>query len=396
MHRPRLVGRRRRVILARTMAAPRTVLVLDQFSDIGGAQRCLLELLPAAHAFGWTVRLAVPGRGRFTHEAERLGIALLDLPLGAYALGRKGPGALIRFHRESGRLASWLAEVARAETPALIYANGPRVLPAIARAGLGRPVLFHSHSLVTFARGRPYAKWALRRTGATIVAASRRLARQWPSPVRVIYGGVGSLSGEPVTRPAGPPELGDAASGPRIGIVGRWTEGKGQREFVQAARILEARHPSARFVVCGDTAFDDPRGAAYARQVRAQAPGSVAFLGWRDDVGEVLAGLDLLVLPSAEEGGIPSIVLEAFAAKTPVLATAVGGLPEILSDAVNGFVLEDRAPGTMAATIARIVARPDQLTTVAERAHQDWRERFTAERFQREVFGVMAEITPPE
>ena len=114
-------------------------------------------------------------------------------------------------------------------------------------------------------------------------------------------------------------------------------------------------------------------------------------LGWRDDVYDVLAGLDLLVLPSGEEGGIPSVILEAFASGVAVLACPAGGIPEILVEGENGFLLPSQAAESIAARLEELLGAPDRIAAAAARAQRLWRERFTANRFRSEIWETIAQ-----
>jgi glycosyltransferase involved in cell wall biosynthesis len=103
-----------------------------------------------------------------------------------------------------------------------------------------------------------------------------------------------------------------------------------------------------------------------------------------------LRTLDLLVVPSASEGGIPMVILEAFAAGVPVLATAVGGVGEVLSDGQNGFLLPSPSASAIERRLRELLPHRDLLARAAERAHRIWRERFTAERYRNEVWETVA------
>jgi glycosyltransferase involved in cell wall biosynthesis len=140
----------------------------------------------------------------------------------------------------------------------------------------------------------------------------------------------------------------------------------------------------------GDTLFGDPGAESYKEELLALAPACVRFLGWRDDIYEVLRTLDLLVLPSAAEGGIPMVILEAFAAGVPVLATPVGGVPEILSDGRNGFLLPSPSASVIERRLRKLLPRRELLAHTAESAHRLWREKFTAERYRNEVWETVA------
>lgn len=324
------------------------ILFLDQFSELGGGQLCLLDLLPQP---GWEAHVAAPGSGPLVERLRRLGAVVHRLP--ALGKGLRYVSELPAVTREIRGL------VARIE-PDVVYVNGPRVMPAVTP---GRPVIFHAHN-----RPNAAARWlvrrAVRRTRATVIAASRFA---WEG--RVVYGGVaGSLL---------------VQRGQAIGLIGRFSPQKGQKEFVLAAAQLPT---DWRFILCGDAQFG---GTRYRDRVLATAPPSVQYLGWRDDVYEVLANLGMLVVPSAGEGGVPRVILEAFAAGVPVLALDSGAIPEVVRDGENGFLLSSSAPSEIARRLRELAPQPERLAAVAARARREWQERFTVERYRREIWEVV-------
>lgn len=351
------------------------VLFLEQFADLGGAQLCLLDLLREVLFEGWEAHVAMPGAGPLAGRARELGASVRELPAGRYSLGRKGPLDAVRFAADLGRLAERIRELSRGMD--LIYVNGPRLMPAAARAGTGCPVVFHSHNYVTGWGSRILVSRAIKRSGALVIAASRFVARPW-GDAHVVYGGVDGPPAGYRRRGAGAP--------PRIGMIGRIAPQKGQLEFVMAARRVRA----AEFVLCGDALFGDRAGERYRDEVLRTASGAVRWLGWRDDVYEVLSNLDLLVLPSAGEGGVPRVLLEAFAAGVPVLALDSGAVPEAVSEGHNGFLLRSRKPAEIARRICEILTRRERLQAAAKEARRTWRERFTRERFVADACEVVA------
>jgi hypothetical protein len=135
------------------------LLLLDQFSDLGGAQQALLELLPTIRARGWNATLGLPGDGPLFERARALGFHTERIDCGPYRSGRKTPGDLARFAVSTPRLARQIRRIANVD---LIYVNGPRLLPAVALARLSAPVVFHSP--VT-CRPAPCVGWRENRCG---------------------------------------------------------------------------------------------------------------------------------------------------------------------------------------------------------------------------------------
>ena len=352
-----------------------TILLLDQFADLGGAQRCLLDVAPALRQAGWETHAALPGEGPFRQRLAEQGVTVHPLSLSNYSSGRKGIRDAIRFLADVGVVAREIRALAERLDAAVVYVNGPRVMPAVARAALDRPVIFHALSRVTAWNGSALVRRAVRRAGATVIAASRFT---WDGPARVIYSGVEG---------PGPGWSRHASAAPRIGLVGRIAPQKRQKEFVQAATRLPR---DWQFSICGDALFGDRGAQRYKQEVLALAPPSVRYLGWRENVYEVLAELDLLVVPSAGEGGVSRVILEAFAAGVPVLALDSGAIPEVVVDGENGFLLRSAAPAEIARRLEELVPRQDLLRAVTGRASALWREKFTVERYRSEVWEVIS------
>jgi glycosyltransferase involved in cell wall biosynthesis len=292
-----------------------TVLLLDQFSELGGAQQCLLDLLPALD----DAVVAMPGNGPMFDRVRALGFETARIDCGPYASGSKAAGDIPRFVFQTPRLARQIHELAR--TADIVYINGPRLLPAAALSAIRKPVVFHSHSYLPPGAVRSLSGQALRRLRASVIASCRYVAEPWKpyaADISIVYNGV-----------AVPAQPRAARNGPfTIACIGRIAPEKGQREFVEAARLIHARMPQARFVIYGKTMFAAPD---YEQQVRAAAEGlPIEFRGWAPNVFDALATTDLLLVPSAPHEATTRVILEAFAAQVPVIAFPSGGIPEIL------------------------------------------------------------------
>ncbi len=363
------------------------ILFLDQFSDLGGAQQCLLDLLPAVQAAGWNVACAAPGSGALFERSRALGVTVHSLPATPLAAGRKPPRDAIRYAFELPRLARRISELGRDAQADLIYVNGPRVLPAAAWVArrTGRPLVFHCHNHLAQPSAATLAGRSLQLAHARVIACCQYVARPlWPyldpGRLRVVYNGVAAV--ESARAPS--------SSAPHVGLIGRISPEKGQLELIHAARVVRAAHPSASFTICGAPLFGDPAATPYFDEVRQAAQNlPVEFTGWQENIPAVLARLDLLVVPSLREPGAPRIILEAYAARVPVVAFVSGGIPEILRDGETGFLVEPPTPEALAAKLNHLLAAPEQLHKIAANAHAAWKERYTLERYQREVLEVI-------
>jgi len=330
---------------------------------------------------------AVPGDGMLIPKLHGLGVPTHSLSLAPLASGRKKLLDFLRFGLDAPRLAAQISSLAAEARADLLYVNGPRVLPAAAWAARksGRPLVFHCHSHLGDASTRKLAGHSLQLAGARVIACCRYVARPlWPfidpGRLHLIYNGVAQMA------PTVPANSGK----PRIGVLGRIAPENGQMEFVAAARLLAEKGRTWQFVVCGAPLFSNPEAERYSERVQEKAAGlPVAFLGWRNDVPSVLAELDLLVVPSASRTATPRVILEAFAARVPVVAFASGGIPEIVIQNRTGFLIEPPEPQALAAKLEALLQAPDQLRGIAGRAYETWKEKFTLERYQREVLAVI-------
>jgi glycosyltransferase involved in cell wall biosynthesis len=303
------------------------------------------------------------------------------LPCGPFTSGDKSAGDALRFAWQLPRQAARIASMARKCD--LVYVNGPRVLPGAALGRAGRPLIHHVHWMVPQRQAAALARGALRRSKAWAIVASH-LAARWlegavePSRITTVYNGVAGFGIAPRQR----------EEVRRIAMLGRLSPEKGPLEFVRAAKLAAQRIGGLRFTVCGGQVFskESRAGESYVAMLRSEAAGApVDFPGWTEDVGGFLARTDLLVVPSDATDHAPRVILEAFAAGVPVLATVVGAIPELIEHGQNGLLVRERTPEALAQAMVYAASRPDLLNALAARAYERWRERYTLRRFQSEV-----------
>jgi glycosyltransferase involved in cell wall biosynthesis len=159
-----------------------------------------------------------------------------------------------------------------------------------------------------------------------------------------------------------------------IGAAGRLSPEKGFDTFVEAARAL-CEQTSFGFVIFGE----GPQRPVLERQIRAAGLAQqIVLAGHRTDLDELLPHLDLIVLPSRTEG-LPNVALEALAAGVPVVATAVGGTPEVVQDGVSGYLVPPDDPAALADRVAHAVATEARRLELGRRGSRYVRESFSFE-----------------
>ncbi len=183
-------------------------------------------------------------------------------------------------------------------------------------------------------------------------------------------------------------ELGLAAAARVVGLVARLDHwGKGHREFFSALAALPERYPVEALIIGGG------RREAEMRRLATELglAGRVHFLGQRDDVPDLLSALDLFVLPSHSEG-VSLALLEAMAAGLPVIASRVGGLPEVVTDGENGLLIPPQDPQALATALERLLADPDLAQKLGANARRHVEENYSLERLGREINEIYAEL----
>src|ERR1700687_2127074 len=113
------------------------ILFLDQYSEMGGAQRVLADFLVAVQRRGWESHVAVPGSGLLLEQFRSRNIEFTEIPCGPYRSGRKGISDLVQFARDVRRQSQTIRNVLKQASFDLVYVNGPRLLPAATIATRG-------------------------------------------------------------------------------------------------------------------------------------------------------------------------------------------------------------------------------------------------------------------
>jgi glycosyltransferase involved in cell wall biosynthesis len=266
----------------------------------------------------------------------------------------------------------------------IIHAGSPGEL-AVAAALMARraPTVIVEH-LVDYYPLR--SQWTdavlprLKRLADRWVAVSEASARALETMWRLPVGTVGVLRNGVGAPPVRPPSEDVAAvfSGADVVLgIGEASTRKGLDTFTHLGGALAPSHPEARFVWVGGE--------------RLEERGAVTLLPWSESVGWMMRRARMLVVPSRAEG-LPLVVLEAWASRLAVVASAVGGVPEVVQDGVSGLLVppEDRAAWT--ATVGRLLGDAAACERLAAGGYQTWKASFTAEAMVGRYYNVVEDV----
>jgi glycosyltransferase involved in cell wall biosynthesis len=233
-----------------------------------------------------------------------------------------------------------------------------------------------------------------------LIAVSRSICRklEWEGrmtiPVDLIYNGV-DLSRYDETEACCtlPMDYGFPEGTPLVGAVGRLEPEKGHQTLLEAWPLVLEKVPAARLLIVGEGSQREPlEDQAEALALLGEActgdscvgtrharPGAkVIFTGLRDDIPQVTAALDVAVLPSYREAQ-GMVILEAMALRRPVVATNVGGIPEMIEDGVTGLLVPPHDAPALATAISRLLLDHPLADMLARAGHDQVHERFCIE-----------------
>ncbi|HUA45087.1 MAG TPA: glycosyltransferase family 4 protein [Solirubrobacteraceae bacterium] len=344
------------------------VLALIDHFVMGGAETLLPRFAAAAPHGGISLQVTCLQELNGNPAAAPLydlGLAPVNLNL----TGRHGPGALRTVRRH----------IARAR-PQLVHTHlgTSDVLGGLAARSLGIPVVSTIHA-ARWEAGRGLRRRTVKHCAARVIAVSetaRReyLRRGWAHDEQIvtIHNGIDVVpcpgAGAQVRR-----ELGLGPEDLVVGMVSALRPEKGHDIALEVVRRLRSRVPQLRLLIVGqgDLSGEIMAGAGSLGD-------AVVMAGMRHDVMRVLDGIDVCLQPSRADA-FPTTLIEALAASVPIVATAVGGIPEIVSDERTG-ILVPAPPRAQAFVDAldRLLGRPDRRRELAAAGRRDYEARFTA------------------
>lgn len=344
--------------------------------NIGGTERQVLNLALGLDSSRFELHMACFRRqGKLAQELEGQG-----LPFSEYGIGRLwGPQTF----RQQLRFLLYLKR--RRIQIVHTYGFYPNVFAIPAAAVARRAVIIASIRdtgvLLTPARKR-VQKLACR--PADCIVANAEAVRQWlisegydPKKITVIQNGI-AVSRFVRRNGNGKlhQELGLPSGSPLVAVLSRLNQLKGVQHFLEAARLAAERSPQVRFLILGDGTY---RGELERYAALLGLGERVVFTGFRTDVPEVLSEVSVSVLPSFSEG-LSNVLLESMAAGVPVVATRVGGNPEVVQDGVTGFLVPPGNPEALAHAIRQVLENPELASRFGCAGKQRVMEQFSLQR----------------
>jgi len=334
---------------------------------LGGAEQVVIRLARAAAAGGHRVSVfTLNEQGQFAPQLIERGIAVVSMhKRGAWDLGIIG-----RLKR---------AFIERGVDVVHTHLWGANVWGRLAANAAGLAVVVTEHNVDTWKKTHHFMidRWLSPRCDALVAVSqevrqfyeARGIGRgRWD----VIYNGIEAPDAERA-RGQAYAALGIGASARVVGLLGRLVPAKAPLVFLEAVALAAQKVPDLKALVIGDGPLRADVEAFI--QKRGLSP-RVVLTGVRQDIPELLAGLDVLAF-SSEREGLSMAMLEAMAAGVPVVATRVGGTPELIEHERTGLLVEPANPAQLAEGIARLCQNGQQADAIRRAAQQHVAERFS-------------------
>lgn len=355
--------------------------------SVGGAERNLFYLAPymAKSRFRYAI-LCLMRRGEFASEVEKMGITVVEFgyrrrntvttTLRLARFLRKNKVKILHTHLFLpgliGRIAAWLAG-----TPVIITHEEGRTLWKKWYHKLFERVAIFKTDL-RLAVSQDIAELRIKEEGTP------------PAKIRILpSGGVEpKIFDVPESVSAGKRSQLGLANQIVVGTIGRLVEAKGLDLLLEAASILKRLDSRVKFVIVGDGPLEED----LRRQIKAKnLDGIVHLLGKRTDIPEILSVIDVYVITSRTEG-TPVSLIEAMMAAKPVAATAVGGIPEIISDGVDGILVTPEDAQEIANAILRLIKDADLRRRLGDQARKKAIERYSTKTVIEQTEAIYAEL----
>ncbi len=333
---------------------------VNSMRSLGGGERWIVEAARGLADRGHEIAVAARSGSELARRSRASGHATIELPMS----GDGDLGSVVRLSSWFARRRSQIvcASVQRAVRIGSLAARLARVAAVVERRGLSFPPKISALNRFTYGRlvSRVIANCAaisdgLLETG--LLPASRIVViPNGIDPDRVPTGG-----GEAVRE-----ELGVAPDAPLVAIVGRLVRDKGHADAFAAFASVVRELPRARLLVVGDGKLrDELRHLASG----IEPAGSIIFAGHRPDVPAILDAADVVAVTSLREG-MPHVILEAMTAGTPVAATTVAGIPEMIEGGRDGLLVPPDSPEEMARALLTILTDGERAARFAEAARR--------------------------
>ena len=361
------------------------ILYVNPVSYIGGGEKALLELMENLPSEEYMPILLCPGDGHFPVICRNKGIEIHYLPTIPFPGGKA-----ITTYKYLALNAIKIANfVARLKID-LVHSNSARVAyhGGLGARMAGVPSIIHIRDYINSPFQSRLKALFLNRISDRIIAVSEATKVSILSnnhflqnKTVTVYDGIPYIE-----QPSNEQikfflkSLKSLSQGPILAVIGAISKQKGQSIIIRALPEIKKLFPGIILLIIGTPR--DSQGVIYENQIHEEVKqmglsGHVIFLGFREDVQVIIKSADLIVHPAVEPDAFPHILLEACFLQTPVVASAIGGIPEIIEDRKTGYLFTPGDINGLSALIIQILSHTDMITNVCKLGKEKVSESFS-------------------
>lgn len=369
-------------------------MMVHPFPDLYGSDRCLLSTIDGLTDRGWHVTILLPEHGRLEGELAKrpAEVEVLSFPVlrkslltvgGIVRLGLAFPRELMMMQRTLRRLKPDVLLVNTLTLPHWLLAARLRRIPSICHVheleGSASPLL--ARALVWPVSLSTRVVVNSQATARFLARAAKRLERK----VVLVYNGV-TIDAVAETQPAPQPF--------RLVVVGRLSPNKGQDVALEALARLVSHGHDVTLELVGDAfrGYEWLQDQLVTRAAEPDLNGRVIFRGFLENPAESYSRAHVVLVPSRNEP-FGNVAVEAQLMNRPVVASRVGGLPEIVHDCVTGRLVPPANSDALADAVEELLLDSEQRDRLAQAGLMSARDRFSVERYEREMAQVVASVS---
>jgi glycosyltransferase involved in cell wall biosynthesis len=381
------------------------VLILESYPRIGGAEVCLLSFLKKIDRSQFQVTVVAPQEGPLAEELKRLGFDVEVVPV--RGLKTLNP---FRFAKNLFHFFKAIQAVTN-----IVHQRKIDLVHAWLYRGFGLASLIHQKNKVPClgslfdALNSAGISWL--RKKITVFCANRYLEMVIAASdaikniavkegiksekLRTVYAGIDCQEFLQKVNPAIDlrKNLGLEREALVIGSVGQFHKWKGQNYLIHAIRALKKDFPLIKCILVGGVLMPFKDHIQYESELKSlpkklAIEENIIFLGWREDTASLMNNFDIFVVPSTFPDPFPNVILEAMCLAKPIIASRVGGIPEMIQDGVSGGLVEPRDSQRLAEMIGWLLRDQNKRKELGENAFQTVQERFPVERNVRGITDI--------
>lgn len=375
------------------MTNARHVLFLQSSSEGYGSGKIILQVLRFYQNQGLSPVVVLTNPGPIQSDLERLQIPVFVQNLGILRRKYVSPAGILNRLSKSLKAYRFLTQLHERYQFELVYSNTLAVVIGSYWARKNQiPHIWHIHEILP--GPGPLVKLLSKMLDSSSpqpIAVSQAVADHWQpllkkSKLEVIHNAIAYedyLQAVPFLKN----ELALSEDTLLIGMIGRINPGKGQLFFLQLAEKLLQTSQNLHFVLVGDPFPGyEPILEELNREIKNKKLASkISYLGFRKDIPQIMASLDIFVLPSILPDSFPTVILEAMAAGKPVVATLSGGAKEMILEGETGFLIPIQNVDSGVGALEKLISDPLLRLKMGKAAQQRVLNTFSLKAFEQKI-----------